>query len=398
MPTSRVWFITGCSGGFGRAVAQAALARGDSVIGTLRKPEQCSDFERLAPGRAFAEQLDVRDPVRLEVAVAAAVERCGCIDVLFSNAGHGMLGAIEETSLDEAREIFETNFFGTFNAIRAILPQLRRQGSGHVLNMSSGAGIGAVPGLGLYSATKFAVEGLSEALAAEVAQFGIHVTVVEPGAFRTGFATGAAVPVARPLETYAALTAHVAAGMRHWYGAQAGDPREAAAAILRVVDAPQPPLRLVLGADAVAGVRAKIESLRTAAGPESRNVEIVRDFIRACDGRSLERLLGFFTDDCVYHNIPMAPVHGPAGVREVLMAFQQASTEWLWDVHAIAEAADGTVLTERTDRIAAGGQWFDFPTMGAFELRDGKISAWRDYFDLAQAMDAMAKASGAAAK
>lgn len=259
---SRVWFITGCSGGFGRAVAEAALARGDSVIGTLRKPEQCADFERLAPGHAFAEQLDVRAPARIEEAVAAAVRRCGRIDVLFNNAGHGMLGAIEETSLDEAREIFETNFFGTFNVTRGILPQLRRQGGGHVLNMSSGAGIGAVPGLGLYSATKFAVEGLSEALAGEVAQFGIRVTIIEPGAFMTGFASGAAVPVRQPLEPYAGLTNAVAAGMRQWYGTQAGDPKRAAAAILRIVDEPQPPLRLVLGADALGGVRAKIDSLR----------------------------------------------------------------------------------------------------------------------------------------
>jgi len=112
----------------------------------------------------------------------------------------------------------------------------------------------------------------------------------------------------------------------------------------------------------------------------------------------MEKLLGFFTPDCVYHNIPMAPVHGPAGVREVLTSFERVSKEWRWDLHAIAETTEGTVLTERTDRIAAGGQWFDFPTMGAFDLRDGRISAWRDYFDLAQAMEAMAKASSVAGR
>jgi NAD(P)-dependent dehydrogenase (short-subunit alcohol dehydrogenase family) len=260
MATNRVWFITGCSSGFGRAVAEAALARGDTVIGTLRKPEQCAEFECLAPGRSFAEELDVRDPARIDAAVAAAVSRCDRIDVVFNNAGYGMLGAIEETSLDEAREIFATNFFGTYNVTRAILPQLRRQGGGHVLNMSSGAGIGAFPGVGVYSATKFAVEGLSEALAAEVAPFGIRVTIVEPGAFMTGFAS--TIPVETSLEAYAGLRSALAAGMLQWYGAQAGDPKRAAAAILRIVDEPQPPLRLVLGADALAGVRAKIDSLR----------------------------------------------------------------------------------------------------------------------------------------
>lgn len=259
---ARTWFITGCSGGFGRAVAESALARGDTVVGTLRKAEQCRDFEKLAPGRAHAEQLDVRDPVRILEVTRAAVERCGRIDILFNNAGHGMLGAIEETSLEEAREIFETNFFGTFNVTRALLPQLRLQGAGHILNMSSGAGIGAVPGLGVYSATKFAVEGLSEALAAEVAMFGIKVTIIEPGAFMTGFATGAAAPVRESLPAYAPLTGQVAAGMQHWYSTHAGDPRRAAEAILRIVDEPQPPLRLVLGGDALHGVRAKIDSLR----------------------------------------------------------------------------------------------------------------------------------------
>jgi NAD(P)-dependent dehydrogenase (short-subunit alcohol dehydrogenase family) len=260
--TSRVWFITGCSSGFGRAVAEAVLARGDRVIGTLRQPEQCRLFEALAPGRAFAEQLDVRDAAGIDAVARSATARFGRVDVLFNNAGYGLLGAVEETSLDEARAIIETNFLGTFAMTRALLPQFRRQGAGHILNMSSGAGIGAVPGLGLYSATKFAVEGLSEALAAEVAAFGIHVTIIEPGAFNTGFPTGGLVRVKQSCEEYAALTGQIAAGMQHWYGAHAGDPARAAEAILRIVDEPQPPLRLVLGADALAGVRTKIESLR----------------------------------------------------------------------------------------------------------------------------------------
>jgi NAD(P)-dependent dehydrogenase (short-subunit alcohol dehydrogenase family) len=259
---ARVWLITGCSSGFGRAVAEAALARGDRVIGTLRQAGQCLEFERLAPGRAVAEQLDVRDEAGVAKAVRSALERFGRIDVLFNNAGYGLLGAVEETTVDEARSILETNFLGTFMMTRAVLPQLRRQGSGHILNMSSGAGIGAVPGLGLYSASKFAVEGLSEALAMEVAAFGIRVTIIEPGAFNTGFPTGGLVRVLEPNEAYAALTGQIAAGMQHWYGSHGGDPRLAAKAILRIVDEPEPPLRLVLGADALGGVRAKLESLR----------------------------------------------------------------------------------------------------------------------------------------
>lgn len=258
----RTWLITGCSSGFGRAVAEAALARGDRVVGTLRQSSQCREFEKLAPGRAFAEQLDVRDAAMIDDVVQSAVARFGRVDVLFNNAGYGLLGAVEETSPDEARAIFETNFLGTFLMTRALLPQLRQQRAGHILNMSSGAGIGAVPGLGLYSATKFAIEGLSEALAAEVAGFGIRVTIIEPGAFNTGFPSSGLVRVQQSCDAYSALTGQIADGMQHWYGAHAGDPRRAAAAILRIVDEPDPPLRLVLGADSLGGVRAKIESLR----------------------------------------------------------------------------------------------------------------------------------------
>jgi len=260
--TPRHWLITGCSSGFGRAVAEAALARGDRVVGTLRQAAQCRDFEALAPDRAFGEQLDLRDAAGIEAVAASAFRRLGRVDVLFNNAGYGLLGAVEETGPEEAEAIVATNFLGTFLMTRAVLPRLRSQGGGHVLNMSSGAGIGAVPGLSLYSASKFAIEGLSEALAQEVGPFGIRVTLIEPGAFNTGFPSGGLKRVARPLDAYAGLTGQIAAGMQHWYGAHAGDPRRAATAILRIVDAPQPPLRLVLGADALAGVRAKIDTLR----------------------------------------------------------------------------------------------------------------------------------------
>lgn len=260
---SRVWLITGVSSGFGRAVAELALARGDTVIGTLRKAEQCVAFEQLASGRAIALRLDVTHAEDVSQAADRAVQERGRIDVLFNNAGFGMVGTVEETTLAEARAIFETNFFGMLQLTRALLPQLRRQRSGHILNMSSGAGIGAVPGLSLYSATKFAVEGLSEALAGEVAQFGIKVTVIEPGAFNTGFPTSGIVETRERLSVYAAITGHGAAGIQHYYGAHAGHPMRAARAILKIVDEPQPPLRLVLGPDALRGVRAKIDALKS---------------------------------------------------------------------------------------------------------------------------------------
>ena len=258
----RVWLITGCSGGFGRAVAQEALRQGDRVIGTLRHRDQFAAFEALAPGRCHALELDVRDGPRIGTAVAAAVGRYGRIDVLLNNAGHGLLGAVEETSLEEARGIFETNFFGLLQVTQALLPQMREQGGGRILNMSSGAGVGAVPGLGLYSATKFAVEGLTEALAAEVAGLGIKVTLIEPGAFNTGFPAGGLVESRRRLAAYAAFTGHGAAGVQQWYGAHAGHPADAAVAIVRISRETDPPLRLVLGADALGGVRRKIEMLR----------------------------------------------------------------------------------------------------------------------------------------
>jgi NAD(P)-dependent dehydrogenase (short-subunit alcohol dehydrogenase family) len=261
-PEGRVWLITGCSGGFGRAVAEEALRRGDCVIGTLRRREQFAAFEALAPGRSHALELDVRDGAQIASAVALAVGRYGRIDVLFNNAGYGLLGAIEETSIEEARGIFETNFFGLLQVTQALLPQLRVQGGGRILNMSSGAGVGAVPGLGLYSATKFAVEGMTEALAAEVAALGIKVTLIEPGAFNTGFPAGGIVETRRRLAAYATFTGHGAAGMRHWYGAHAGNPADAASAIVRIAGEPDPPLRLVLGADALGGVRRKLDLLR----------------------------------------------------------------------------------------------------------------------------------------
>lgn len=262
---SKVWFITGVSSGIGRALAKAALRQGDTVIGSLRKPEQIVDFEAQAPGRAYALLLDVTRPEQIRDAVEHALGFRGRIDVLVNNAGVGMVGAIEETSSDEAHAIFETNFFGPFQLIRSALPHLRKQGSGHIINISSAAGISAVPGLGIYSASKFAVEGMTEALAAEVAALGIKVSLVEPGAILTNFPSTSIVEIQVKISSYSAITGQGRAGIQHYYQQQAQDPEVVARAVLDLVKAPSPPLRLIIGDDAMAGVQAKISLLQNVA-------------------------------------------------------------------------------------------------------------------------------------
>ena len=196
--TGRVWLITGASSGFGRAIAEAALAAGDTVVAAVRKPEVLDDLAAAYPDRAVAVQLDVTDPVRAAAVVAETILWYGRIDVLVNNAGLGLVGAVEETTDRELRDLMELHFFGPAALTRAVLPHLRRQGSGAIVQMSSMGGRFSFAGVGAYSATKFALEGLSEALAAEVAPYGIKVLIVEPGAFRTGFAGAARCGSPRP--------------------------------------------------------------------------------------------------------------------------------------------------------------------------------------------------------
>ncbi|HSV44443.1 MAG TPA: SDR family NAD(P)-dependent oxidoreductase, partial [Ramlibacter sp.] len=189
-PTPRRWLITGVSSGFGLELAMAALARGDTVVGTLRQREQAESFEKIAPGRSHAVLLDVTRADTIAPAVQQALQLAGGLDVLVNNAGYGLFGAVEETSDAEARHVMETNFFGALAVTRALLPQLREQRSGHIFNIASVAGVIGFPGCGLYAASKFALEGMSEALAGELAPFNVRVTIVEPGGFRTNFAGG----------------------------------------------------------------------------------------------------------------------------------------------------------------------------------------------------------------
>ncbi|WP_374585672.1 oxidoreductase [Pseudoduganella sp.] len=249
---NKVWFITGASRGFGLLIARDALARGDAVVAAARNPQTVVDALGVHP-KLLAVQLDVTREAAAVVAAQAAIERFGRIDVLVNNAGYGILGAVEETSAEEVRRNYETNVFGLLNVSRAVLPHMRRQRSGHVINISSLGGYQAYHGWGVYGSTKFAVEGLSEAMAQELAPLGVHVTVVEPGFFRTDFldATSLVETQARIddyKDTVGAMRTF-AAGVNH---AQPGDPAKLARAMLALADAAQPPLRLQLGSDAVA--------------------------------------------------------------------------------------------------------------------------------------------------
>ncbi|MFD0019991.1 oxidoreductase [Streptomyces sp. NPDC058382] len=259
----RVWLITGASSGFGRAIATAALAAGDTVVATARRPEALGDLVAAHPDRAFAVQLDVTDSARIADVVADTVLWHGRIDVVVNNAGMGLIGAVEETSDRELRDLMDLHFFGPAALVRAVLPHMRRNGSGAVVQMSSMGGRFTFPGVGAYSATKFALEGLSEALAAEVAPHGIKVLIVEPGSFRTGFAGSGALHQSAPLPAYEETVGPVRANLPGSDGKQEGDPDKAAAAILTALAADDTPLRLPLGNDATDAVVASLDASRT---------------------------------------------------------------------------------------------------------------------------------------
>jgi NAD(P)-dependent dehydrogenase (short-subunit alcohol dehydrogenase family) len=257
----RVWLVTGCSTGLGREIARAALERGERVALTARDPARVADLAAAHPDRACALELDVTDAAQVARAVAEAERRFGRIDVLVNNAGYGYLAAIEEGEDAEVRALFETNFFGTLAVTKAVLPGMRERRAGHLVNISSMAGLVANPGTGYYSASKFAVEALSEALSRELAPFGIRVTAVEPSAFRTEWAGRSMRQTRTPIDAYAGTVGARVAMIRGLDGKQPGDPRRAAEAILRAVDHPDPPLHLLLGADVVAALRAKLSDL-----------------------------------------------------------------------------------------------------------------------------------------
>ncbi|HEX2401944.1 MAG TPA: oxidoreductase [Mycobacterium sp.] len=256
-----MWLITGASSGFGHAIAEAALAAGDTVVGAARRPDALADLEATAPGRVSSIQLDITDTDRIRAAVAEVLDGHGSIDVVVNNAGRGAVGAAEETSDGELRDLMDLHFFGPAALTREVLPHMRERGTGAIVQMSSMGGRFSFPGVGAYSATKFALEGWSEALAKEVERFGIRVLIVEPGAFRTSFNASGALLLSKRIPAYDEQIDAVRNTLADDDGKQPGDPAKAAAAILQALDSDDPPLRLALGGDAVDAIS---ESLETA--------------------------------------------------------------------------------------------------------------------------------------
>jgi NAD(P)-dependent dehydrogenase (short-subunit alcohol dehydrogenase family) len=258
--TNKVWFITGASSGFGRAFAEYALRQGYSVVIGARRTEKLEEVVQLAPDRVLAVPMDVNHPEQVSNAVQAALDRFGRIDVLFNNAGYGIVGAIEETPDAELRAQMETNFFGAIAVTRALLPTFRGQRSGAIVNISSLGGQVSFAGFGAYSASKFALEGASEALAAEMKPFGVKVLIAEPGAFRTGFA-GSALKHMPEMEAYKDTVGNTRQFAHGMDSTQEGDPYKAAKVIEQALDAAETPLRLQVGEDAVKAIRTHAENL-----------------------------------------------------------------------------------------------------------------------------------------
>jgi len=259
---SRVWLITGCSTGFGRALSRYVLAEGHQVSVTSRNVKDVEDIVIPYPDTALALELDVTRKAQIEVTIEETLRRFGRIDVLVNNAGIGYFGAVEESEEAEARRMFEINFFGLAAMIQQVLPVMRKQKSGHILNISSIGGLRGFPGLGFYNASKFAVEGLSEALSKEVGPLGVRVTLVEPSGFRTDWAGRSAKDSPVRIEDYEGTAGQNSATIRGYSGQQAGDPERAAKAIFQIVGYPEPPLRLLLGSAALRGARIKLEELK----------------------------------------------------------------------------------------------------------------------------------------
>lgn len=258
----KVWFITGCSTGFGRHLAIAVLAKGDKVVVTARKTEDIQDIVSDYPETALAVALDVTVAQQVVDGVNTSLTKFGQIDVLVNNAGIGYFGAVEESEEAEVRRMFDINVFGLARVTQEVLPHMRKRRSGHILNIASIGGLRSFPGVGFYNATKYAVDGLSEALYKEVSPLGIKVTVIAPSGFRTDWAGRSANDSKVVIADYATTAGKNKGDIRGYSGNQPGDPERAAQAMIQVVEAENPPLRLLLGAAALKGARAKLEELK----------------------------------------------------------------------------------------------------------------------------------------
>lgn len=256
----KTWIITGVSSGLGRALAAAAIARGDTVVGTVRTETARADFAALSPERAIGILLDVTDEKGVHAAISEAEALTGGIDILVNNAGYGLVGGVEEASLEEIRAQFDVNVFGAIAVMQAALPYMRKRRAGRIINITSVSGLVGWPSLGIYTASKFALEGLSETLAMEIEPLGIKLTMIEPGGFRTDFATRSRAVTVRTLSDYDATVGQSRNILANHAGHEAGDPAKAALAILAVADSPVPPRRLLLGSDALQYIRSKLEA------------------------------------------------------------------------------------------------------------------------------------------
>jgi NAD(P)-dependent dehydrogenase (short-subunit alcohol dehydrogenase family) len=260
---SAVWFITGCSTGFGRELARQVLERGQRAVVTARNPDSLQEFAAKHPQAALVLNLDVTDPTQIAAAVKQTEAHFGRLDVLVNNAGYGYAAAIEEGEDAVIRAMFEVNVFGLAAMTRAVLPIMRKQRSGHILNLSSVAGVLGIPGVGYYNASKFAVEGMSEALAKEAAPLGIRVTIVEPGPFRTDFSGRSLKTPTTGVADYAETAGARRELIMKRNGNEPGDPVRAVAAMIQAVDADKPPLHLVLGRPAFDMITTKLKETQT---------------------------------------------------------------------------------------------------------------------------------------
>lgn len=259
----KIWLITGISSGLGKALAESVMERGDFVIGTFRKQSQVDEFNKTYTNRAFSILLDITDEQSIERNVEKLVSKFERVDVLVNNAGVGFAGAIEETSMEEVREVFEANFFGTLKMTQAILPYMRKKKNGHLVQISSHGGIKAFAGFGIYNASKFALEGFSEALSQEVEPFGIKVLIVEPGPFRTNFAGNGLGLAEKVIDDYSETAGAFRSKLKEVHGKQEGHPQKASKAIIDLVYSENPTLRLPLGKVPLQTIQMKLDNVQS---------------------------------------------------------------------------------------------------------------------------------------
>ncbi|MFE7116386.1 oxidoreductase [Streptomyces sp. NPDC057654] len=277
------WLVTGVSTGLGRAFAQAALAAGHTVVGTVRAENDLRAFEEPAAGRAHGRILDVTDDDAVTAVIAEVEQNVGPLDVVIANAGYGLEGTFEETPLAEVRRQFEVNVFGAVATLQAALPYMRRRRSGHLMAVTSMGGLMAVPGMSAYCGSKFALEGILEALGKEVAQFGIHVTAIEPGSFRTDWAGRSMTRAGRSVEDYDELFTPIREARQKASGNQLGNPAKAGEAVVHIASVDAPPAHLVLGSDALR----LVTTARTAVDEDIRNWEELSRTTDFADGAQL---------------------------------------------------------------------------------------------------------------